>query len=441
MKLTVQILVIVAAIAITLAAGYWWGRGGGQVTSITSIEKGGQAAAPAGGTQPSARKILYYRNPMGLADISPEPKKDSMGMDYIAVYEGEETEGNTVKITTDKLQKLGVKTEAVSLRELVHTVRAVGIMEADERRVYTIAPKFEGWIEKLHVNSTGAAVKRGQALMETYSPELVSAQQEYLIAWQGTRSLRSGTADVQSGMQQLAQNSLERLRNWGISEAQLERLRNDGQVRRELSLNSPVDGIVLEKPAVQGMRFMPGEVLYKLADLSSLWLIAKVFEQDLGMVRTGQTASITVNAFPGVEFEGKVAFIYPTLDPQTRTAQVRIELPNPKGALKPAMYANVILNIPHNTMAVLSVPDSAVIDTGTKQLVLIERGEGLYEPRLVKLGVRAGGYVEVLEGVSAGDKAVVSANFLIDAESNLKAALGGFGLDAKPDAPAARAGH
>jgi Cu(I)/Ag(I) efflux system membrane fusion protein len=437
-KLTLKILMMAAAIAVALAAGYWWGRGG---EPITFKERGEGAAAPQTAAQPAERKILYYRNPMGLADTSPVPKKDSMGMDYIPVYEGEEPQGKIVKITVDKLQKLGVKTEAVSPRQLVHSVRAVGIMEADERRVYTIAPKFEGWIEKLYVNSTGAAVRKGQALMETYSPELVSAQQEYLIAWKSTHSLRSGASDVQAGMQQLAQNSLERLRNWGISEEQLERLRSDGQVRRELPLTSPVDGIVLEKPAVQGMRFMPGEVLYKLADLSTLWLITKIFEQDLGMVRPGQTASIVVNAFPGAVFKGQVAFVYPTLDPQTRTAQVRIELPNAKGLLKPAMYANVTLSIPHSTEAVLSVPDSAVIDTGTQQLVLVERGEGLYEPRRVKLGMRAEGYVEVLEGLSAGEKAVVAANFLIDAESNLKAALGSFGGEAKQDAPDAHAGH
>jgi Cu(I)/Ag(I) efflux system membrane fusion protein len=417
-----QAVAVMLAVVVALAAGYWWGRSGERAAN--------GAGAPASGAAP-ARKILYYRNPMGLSDTSPVPKQDSMGMDYIPVYEGDEPAGKIVKITLDRLQKLGVKTEEVKPRVLVHTVRAVGTLEAAEPRVYTVAPKFEGWIEKLYVNATGAAVKQGQELMDVYSPELVSAQQEYVIAYQGAQSLRGGGADVQAGMQRLAQSSLERLRNWGITEEQLERLRSEGQVRRELTLRAPVDGVVLEKTATQGMRFMPGEMLYKLADLSRLWLIAKVFEQDLELVRPGQSARITVNAFAGRAFKGEVAFVYPTLDAQTRTAPVRIELPNPGGVLKPAMYANVELLVPHGHAgtAVLSVPDSAVLDSGTRQLVLIERGEGMFEPREVKLGMRADGYVEVLEGVSAGDKAVVRANFLIDAESNLKAALGG--LDSK----------
>lgn len=425
MKRVLLSVALLLVIAITLGAGFWWGRSDQHTANTDAHEQPPTVSAEA----PSTRKILYYRNPMGLPDTSPEPKKDSMGMDYIPVYEGEETTTKVVKLTLDKLQKLGVKTEVVTRRALMRTVRAVGTLEAAETQVITVAPKFEGWIEKLYVNATGATVKKGDELMDVYSPELVSAQQEYVIAFQGAQSLHAGSADVQAGMQRLAKNSLERLRNWGIPEAQIERLRSEGQVHRELTLRAPTDGVVLEKNATQGMRFMPGETLYKLADLSSLWLIAKVFEQDLGLVRPGQNVRITVNAYPAEVFKGKVAFIYPTLDAQTRTAPVRIELPNPGGVLKPAMYANVELMIPHAGDMVLSVPDSAVLDTGTRQLVLIERGEGLFEPREVKLGMRADGYVEVLDGVSDGDKAVVRANFLIDAESNLKAALGG--LDSK----------
>lgn len=422
MKRGLQGFVLLLVIGLVLTAGFWWGRSNERAANIDNAEQHVAPAAP----QTPARKILYYRNPMGLADTSPVPKKDAMNMDYLPVYEGEESAGKVVKLTLDKLQKLGVKTEAVTQRALTHTVRAVGTLEAAETQVYTVAPKFEGWIEKLYVNATGAAVKQGQELMDVYSPDLVSAQQEYVIAFQGAQSLRGGSAEVQSGMQRLAQNSLERLRNWGIADEQIERLRSEGQVRRVLTLRAPMDGVVLEKTASQGMRFMPGEMLYKLADLSSLWLIAKVFEQDLGLVRPGQNVRITVNAYPSQVFKGTVAFVYPTLDAQTRTVPVRIELSNPGGVLKPAMYANVELVIPHAGAAVLSLPDSAVLDSGTRQLVLIERGEGLFEPRDVRLGMRADGYVEILEGVSAGEKAVVRANFLIDAESNLKAALGGF---------------
>lgn len=389
--------------------------------------------------KPGKGKILYYRNPMGEPDTSPVPKKDSMDMDYIPVYENEATRGNQLNISVEKIQKLGVKSEAAALRELGRTIRAVGKVEVDERRLYTVAPKFEGWIQQLHINATGQSVSRGQALMEVYSPDIVSAQQEYVIAAKGTQSLKQGTADAQFGIRQLADSALLRLRNWDISETQLQRLRQTGVVRRTLTLSSPVSGVVLEKVAVQGMRFMPGEVLYRIADLSSVWLLAEIFEQDLALVQAGQTADITVNAYPGKVFKGKVAFIYPMLNPQTRTAQVRIDLPNPGGLLKPAMYAKVELASAREKIKVVSVPISAVLNNGTRQVVLVELGGGRYEPRSVKLGMQSDQYVQVMEGLNEGEKVVTSANFLIDAESNLKAALSGFGGQdmATPAAPAA----
>ena len=374
----------------------------------------------------SKGKLLYYRNPMGLPDTSSVPKKDAMGMDYLPVYEGEEKPTGQVSISPEKIQKLGVRTEPAALREFSTAIRAVGTLQADERRLYAIAPKFEGWIERLHVNATGQPVGRGQALMEVYSPELVSAQQEYLIAWQGMQSLKDSGGEARTGMRQLAESSLLRLRNWDIPAEQIESLKREGKAQRLLTLRSPVNGVVLEKPAVQGMRFMPGETLYRIADLSSMWLLADVFEQDLGLVKVGQAASITVNAFPGKHFSGKVAFVSPTLNPQTRTTQVRIELPNPAGLLKPAMYASVELSAAARGK-VLTVPVAAVLESGTRQLVLVELAAGRFEPRAVKVGRRGGDYIEVLEGVGAGEKIVVSANFLIDAESNLKAALGSFG--------------
>jgi Cu/Ag efflux protein CusF len=220
------------------------------------------------------------------------------------------------------------------------------------------------------------------------------------------------------------------LRNWDISEEQIKALAAGGEAKRSLSFRSPVGGVVLEKKALAGMRFMPGETLYKISNLSSLWLQAQVFEQDLSLVRPGQSAKITVSAYPGKAFSGKVAFVYPTVAADTRTAKVRIELANPGGELKPDMYATVELAAGRAKGKVLTVPRSAVLDTGTRQVVLIERGEGQFEPRTVKLGMYADEYVEVLDGVREGEKVVVSANFLIDAESNLKAALGAFGTSA-----------
>lgn len=422
----IWVALTLTGIAVAVGGGYWWGlkQAGRPSAEMSAGTSASTTSAPA------ARKILYYRNPMGLSDTSLKPKQDSMGMDYIPVYEGEEMQSGQVKISPDKVQKLGVRTEPAALRELVRTVRAVGQFQLDERRQHTVTTKFEGYIETLHVNATGQPVKRGQPLMDVYSPELVSAQEEYLIAWNGRQSLRNGTEESLVGVGQLAESALKRLRNWDISDAQLQRLKKDGKATRTLTLYSPANGVVLEKMAVAGMRFMPGEPLFKIADLSVIWLLADVFEQDLALVHVGQSVKISVNAYPEKELTGKIAYIYPTVTPETRTAKVRVELANLGGMLKPDMYASVQLVSGHGKAGTLTVPDSAVLDSGTRQIVLVRRGEGLFEPREVKLGMRGNGYVEVIEGISTGEEVVISANFLIDAESNLRAAIGGFGHSA-----------
>ncbi len=379
------------------------------------------------GNDKANRKVLYYRNPMGLPDTSPVPKQDSMGMDYTPVYADEQSSSGQVKISPDKVQKLGVKTEQTALRDLTKTVRAVGQFQLDERRLHTVTTKFEGYIERLYVNATGQPVKRGQPLMEVYSPELVSAEEEYLVAWNGRQSLKNGTEESLVGVGQLAESALKRLRNWDISDAQLRHLQQSGKASRTLTLYSSANGVVLEKIAVAGMRFMPGEPLFKIADLSAIWLLADVFEQDLALVHVGQSVKISVDAYPDKEMSGKIAYIYPTVTPETRTAKVRIELANPSGMLRPDMYASVQLISGHSKARALTVSDSAVIDSGTRQVVLVQLADGLFEPREVKLGMRSDGYAEVLQGLSVGESVVVRANFLIDAESNLKAALGSFG--------------
>jgi len=442
MKRMAWIATTLVLIAASLAAGYWWGVNR-PATSAPQAATGAAASAagsgPAGGgaatgaAAPAKPRILYYRNPMGLPDTSPVPKKDQMGMDYIAVYADEEPASATplVKLSLDKVQKLGVKTEAAAMRDLSSTIRAVATVQANERALSTVTAKFDGWIQKLYVNTTGQAVRKGEALMDVYSPDLVAAQQEYLIAKKGVQALAGGGADVQAGMQRLVDGAVQRLRNWDISETELQRLAQDGKTTQYLTLRSPASGVVLEKPAIQGKRFMAGEVLYQVADLSQVWLLAEVFEQDLGQVRIGQSANIRVDAYPEKVFAGKVTFIYPTVTPESRTAKVRVELANPGGVLKPAMYARAEFAAARGKAQALTVPDSAVLDTGTRQLVLIERGEGKFEPRPVKLGAHGDGYVEVLDGVKVGEKVVVSANFLIDAESNLKAAFSGFGTGAE----------
>ena len=331
-----------------------------------------------------------------------------------------------MKISTEKVQKLGVRTEAATMRPLGRTVRAPGRVEPDERRVSMISPKFEGYVERLHVNATGQPVAKGQPLFEVYSPELVSAQREYAIAVQGAQALKDAGGESSAGMRQLADSALARLRNWDLSPDDVAALVRSGEIRRTVTLRSPASGIVTEKKAFQGMRFMPGEALFQVTDLSSVWVVADVFEQDVGLVRSGAKASVTLPAYPGQTFIGAITYIYPTLKPDTRTVPVRIELANPKLLLKPAMFAQVDVQL-GGSAPVLTVPESAVIDSGKRQIVLVQRGEGRFEPREIRTGSRGDNFIEVLEGVKAGEEVVVAANFLIDAESNLKAAISGLG--------------
>ncbi len=439
MKKFIGIVIGAVVLLCVGVAGYWLG-------TRTSTASAPATAAAIARAEP---KILYYRNPMGLPDTSPVPKKDPMGMDYVPVFAGDEnssdgkktaspfdTSGGSGQVILDieKVQKLGVKSEAAMLRSLDSSVRAVGKVEINERRTYTIAPKFEGWVERLYVNTVGQPVSKGQPLFDVYSPELISALREYALARKGEHSLNvAGDAtredvnrdDARASMKQLAAASLARLKNWDIADDQIRQMEN-GKARQNLKYYSPVAGIVLEKKAVQGMRFMPGEVLYQIADLSSVWIQAEVAEQDIGLVKVGSVARVDIAAYPDRHFQGKIDFIYPTLDSATRTVQVRVELANPDGLLKPAMFANVQLAALQSDK-VLTVPVSAVIDSGKRQIVLVQLAEGRFEPRTVKLGRRSENYFEVLDGVAEGEQVVTSALFLIDSESNLKAALNGFG--------------
>lgn len=363
--------------------------------------------------------ILYYRNPMGLPDISYEPKKDSMGMDYIPVYENEAADqGNVVKISLDKVQKLGVATEAAARRKLARVIRATGTIQPDESRQAIVTARFDGWIRRLHIDKTGDLVKRGQTMLELFSPPLRLAQQEYIMARRADPALAAAAA--------------QRLETLGLSPGQISALEDANQAPGTVAVPAPNDGQVVEKMAIEGMRVMAGEPLYRLVDFRHVWVIAQIYEQDLAAVRPGLPVEVELDAFPGERFAGIVSFIYPGLTPETRTARVRIELDNPDGKLKADMFAAVLLSADMQAAKVLAVPDSAVLDTGKKQAVLVERGEGRYEPREVKLGRRADGYAEILDGVKEGERVVVSANFLIDAESNLQAALRAFTASDKP---------
>lgn len=382
-------------------------------------------------------KIVFYRNPMGLPDTSPVPKKDSMGMDYIPVYESEVTGPNFVRITPEKIQRLGVKTAAVATQEVGRSVRAVGKIEVDERSIVTISPRFEGWIEKLATSAIGDTVARGQVLFEAYSPDIYAAQQEYRLAVQSAATLANAGSDARQGMARLTESSLLRLKQWEVPADEIARLQKGGEPRRTVVYRAPAGGIVMEKMATRGARFMPGEALFKIADLSRVWLQLDVAEQDLAAAKTGSKVKVTLDAYPGETFAGKVDFVYPTLNTETRTAKVRLALANPGNKLKPGLFAQAELASSAANKA-LAVPDSAVIDSGQRQIVLVSLGEGRFEAREVKLGAHGSGFYEVKTGLVAGEQVVVSANFLIDAESNLKAAISGMSL---PEAAAPAASH
>mgnify|MGYP000613269758 CR=1 FL=1 len=365
-------------------------------------------------------KILYYRNPMGLPDTSPVPKKDSMGMDYIAVYADEAgDDSGAVRVSPAKIQTLGVQTEAVMRRPITKTTRAVGRVVVDEARVVTIDPRFDGWITKLFANTTGVSVKRGEPLFSFYSPEVALTEKEYQIA--------VNAGDVSStGTNYMKRASLQKLKYMAVPEEEISRLKHSGIAQEEIIYRSPTNGVVLEKNALEGMKFGAGSSLFQIADLSAMWVLADIFEQDIETIHIGDSAKITMEAFPGRIISGEVSFIYPTIESATRTTKIRIKVPNDDFLLKDQMYATVEVTSPRPVRNALALPVSAILDNGKEQVVLVDIGDGKFEPRNVKIGMRNAAYAEVLNGVKEGEKVVVSANFLIDSESNLRAALKNF---------------
>jgi Cu(I)/Ag(I) efflux system membrane fusion protein len=362
-------------------------------------------------------KIRYYRNPMGLPDTSPTPKKDSMGMDYLPVYEGEQDDDSSVKVSAGKLQKAGVQTEAAARRTLNTVVRAPGTVQEDERRKSVVSLRFEGFIDSVENVTTGSHVHKGQRLMRIYGPNLSSAAAEYLSAL-NARPNAGITTEALKGARR-------RLENLDAPEKFIADIERTREIPSYVSWPAPQDGEIVERVAVNGMRAAPGDVLFRIADHDVVWVLVDVAERDLSLIEVGQKASVRLRAYPDRVFVGNVTLIYPHLMAETRTARIRIELPNPDQALRPDMYADV--EIATGTEApVVTVSSSAVIDSGERQIVLLDKGDGRFEPRAVKLGRRGDGRIEIKEGLAENDKVVVSANFLIDAESNLKAALNGL---------------
>ncbi|UOK73741.1 efflux RND transporter periplasmic adaptor subunit [Ancylobacter polymorphus] len=361
----------------------------------------------------SPRRVLYYRNPMGLPDTSPVPKKDSMGMDYIPVHEGEDDDGAVVEVSLGRLQRTGVRSEPVERRVVGRLVRVPGTVQLDERRVSVVATRSEAFINEVASVTTGDRVTKGQMLLRLYAPDIATAGAQLLT------DLNGGGRDNALG------GARQRLENLGLPPEAIAEIERTRKVPLSMIWRAPSDGVVLERNVVDGMKAAPGDVLFRLADISTIWVLADVPEFDLGAVRLGAPVTIRVRSLPGRSLNGRVSLIYPQVGEATRAARVRIEIANPDGALLPNMYAEVEIGT-GAAAPVVAVPDDAVIDTGTRQVVILDRGEGRFEPREVKIGLRGEGFTEIRSGIAEGDRVVVAANFLIDAESNLKAALRGL---------------
>ncbi len=348
-------------------------------------------------------------------------------------------EAPQIELSAEQMQRIGVKTVTVSAKPLQKVIRTVGRIETDERSQTTINAKVEGWIEKLYVDYTGRYVKKGEPLADIYSPELLATQQEFLntLKWSGRQTgpktqeghdhkAANGLPDTTSDLQKMLAKDAsailaaarQRLRLWDISDEQIQQIEKTGKPVRTLTLYSPVSGNITQKMAVAGMRVMPGEKLFDVADLSRLWIIADIYEYELAAVRVGQPVSVTLSYFPGWQWSSRIDYIYPVIAAETRTAKVRLTLPNTDGQLKPQMFTNVEIRIGLGKR--LSIPEAAVMDTGKGQVVYVDRGNGIFEPREIRTGLRAEGAVEVLRGLKAGDRVAAAANFLIDSEAQLK---------------------
>ena len=355
-------------------------------------------ASPEGvtATQPAGpRKVLHYRNPMGLSDTSPVPKKDSMGMDYIAVYERETSESGTVHLTPERIQRSGVTTEVVEARVLAQPVRGFGTVKYDERRITAVSVGVEGLVEDLYVRHVGQTVRAGEPLFKMSS----------------------------NNAQMLQIEIARRSRTNGRTESTIPGLLTGASSSGAVDWPSPATGLVIDKRIVTGQRIGMGEEVMRLADVSRMWVVADIAEIELPAVKPGQRATVTPRAYPGQPIEGTVLFIYPELRVETRTARIAIEVSNPDGRLKAEMYADVVLQTGADRERVVAVPSSAIIEDGIASRVLVATGDGDFEPRSVKLGLRGADFAEVLSGVGEGETVVTSAAFLIDSESNINAAL------------------
>ena len=372
----------------------------------------------------SKREVLYWRAPMNPDYRSDRPGKSPMGMDLVPVY-ADDTGTAEVRVSSGFLQNFAVRTEAVTTGVLPVTIRTVGILAHNEEKVVSVNTKFEGWIEKARVNNIGETVTAGDVLFEIYSPQLVTTEREYLAAMGYVERLRQGDAypAAIARAESLLEAARERLRYWDVSAAQIDALGSARAAPRTVEFTAPASGLVVQKAgdSLEGMKLAPGMTVLKIADHSTLWAKVDFFEEDLRHVHEGSLVSIEVDAFPGRRWDGRILFFRPALNPQTRALTALVEVSNPDLELRPMMYVNVFAQVDGASDALL-VPAESVLHSGERAVVVVARDGGRFEPREVELGGAAEGLQEIRAGLRAGERVVVSSQFLIDSESNLKAA-------------------
>jgi RND family efflux transporter MFP subunit len=397
----------------------------------TSDGEAGRAPADPEAPPPgsSGRRVIY-RSTMNPGEVSDRPGKDSMGMDMVAVEVGgpEQPPGTRVeglapvRIPARKQQMIGVRTTVVRRMPFVRTLRTVGRVTADETRLHHIHVKTAGWIEMLHVNATGERVRKGQPLLDFYSPELLATQEEYLLAVRARAELGAGgLPEVVRSADELVESARRRLRLFDLTEEQIRELESRGTASRTVTLYAPISGHVLQRNVTHGQKIDPDTTLLDIADLSRVWVLGSIYEYELPFVRLGQEATITLSYLAGRVYRGRVGLIYPVLEEGTRTAQVRIEFDNPGFELKPGMYTDVAIR--GDLGARLSVPESAVLSSGTRNIVFVAGDEGAFEPREVRIGLRLPDALEILDGLREGESVVTSGTFFVDSESKLQAAM------------------
>ena len=432
---------VITALVVLLAGviGGWIGMSLWSHRQTSSKPSGGEAARQESSTvakegleaglidPKTGKKIKYWVAPMDPTYIRDEPGKSPMGMDLVPVYEeeGEEKEPtSTIRIDPVTVQNMGVRTALVQKKPLVKYIRAFGNIRTDETKLYEINTKFAGWIEKLYVESKGEVVRKGQPLFDIYSPELVSAQEEYLLALRQYKNLSgSPYPSIREGAERLVQASRTRLLYWDHTEEQIREIERTGKTRKTVTIHSPASGVVVIRKATEGRYFKPGKRMYKIADLSTVWVDVEIYEYDLPWIHEGMTAEMELPYTPGKRFHGKVLYIYPYLNPQTRTAKLRLEFPNQNYDLKLDMYANVYLKSTVSEDS-LVIPQESVIRSGVRNLVFLSLGKGRFEPRDVKLGMEGNdNEYQVLEGLKEGEEIVISAQFMLDSESRLREAI------------------